>query len=197
MDQMNPTEKGLLLAKLDNVVFDLKAGKPGKPVEGVYGPEDTLPATEPVKTLDKLPMLDGVNAHVIPKVDVLWPMFPVAKMKTAPLVKLRDATQMYQPVGGSSKGSRYFMVAANDDIRVAARFENQTLSIRVEGPNWQKHKQPVLAAGLGQDSPAQDYASVHLNVGGDLLLANKTLGAVLLGLGLELQTPMPNVKVIA
>jgi hypothetical protein len=55
-------------------------------------------------------------------------------MKTAAPVPLRTASQMYQPVKGSSLGSRYFVVAANQDLRIAAKWESGALAIRIEGP---------------------------------------------------------------
>ena len=63
-----------------------------------------------------------------------WPVFDQKTMFTAPLTKLRDATQLYQPVSGTSGGSRYFMVAANQDLRIGARLHGGTLSVRIEGP---------------------------------------------------------------
>jgi hypothetical protein len=117
-------------------------------------------------------------------------------MQTAKQVKLRDATMMYQPVLGTSSGSRYFVVGANKAVRVAARLSMSSLSIRIEGPGWKNHVSGVGAMGFTVNSD-KDYASLHLNVGDDLQMAAKTLGAVLLGLGLPLETPLPNIKRIA
>lgn len=124
-----------------------------------------------------------------------WPVTDLSKLSTAPVVKLRDAKSMYQPVKGSSSGSRYFMVAAADDVRVAARYHGQTLSIRIEGPAWKKHKATIAKSGFSTVDESKDYASVHLAVADDML-ANKTLGAVLLGLGVQFETPLPLLKVI-
>ena len=120
-------------------------------------------------------------------------MFDLAKLNTGAIVKLRDAKAMYQPVKGSSSGSRYFMVAADDDVRVAARYHGTTLSIRIEGPAWKKHKATIAQAGFSTVDESKDYASVHLAVG-DEMLAMKSLGAVLLGLGVQFETPMPMLK---
>ena len=125
-----------------------------------------------------------------------WGVFDLAKLNTAQVVKLRDAKQMYQPVKGSSTGSRYFLIAADDDVRVAARYHGSTLSIRIEGPNWKKYKATIAQAGFSTVDDAKDYASVHLAVESEML-ANKSLGAVLMGLGVQFETPLPALKVIA
>ena len=133
------------------------------------------------------------SAIKIKPAPALWATFDQAKMKTAPTVKLRDATMMYQPVAGTSGGSRYFLVAGNDDVRVAARYDGQKLSVRIEGPKWEKHAASIKACGFDVKDPA--YTSLHLSVP-EFVLAQKTLGAVLLGLGIPMDTPMPNLNVI-
>lgn len=125
-----------------------------------------------------------------------WPCFQLDSMLTAPTVKLREATAMYQPVLGTSGTSRYFVVAANKDLRVAARYTGASLSIRIEGPNWTKHLSAIQANGFDKASKEKDYASIHLTIG-DETLAAKTLGAVLMGLGLSYETPLPVMKLIA
>ena len=125
-----------------------------------------------------------------------WPCFPLDVLQSAKTVKLRDATKMYQPVQGTSGGSRYFLVAADTDVRIACRYNGSGLSIRIEGPGWKKHQSVIQQNGWTTISPDKDYASVHLEVGGDAMLANKTMGAVLMGLGLPLETPFPNLAVI-
>jgi hypothetical protein len=126
----------------------------------------------------------------------LWPLFDLNKLKTAVTAKLRDASKMYQPVRGTSAGSRYFVVGGNPDLRIAARLQDGTLSIRIEGPAWKKHQSSLQGVGFDMHLDAKDYASVHLSVGDNMVLANKTLGAVLLGLGVQLETPLPNLKFI-
>lgn len=151
------------------------------------------------KTLDALPPLAAADfAEVEQKVlaQTAWPEFDKSQLKTAQQVKLRDATMMYQPVFGTSGGSRYFLVAANADLRVAARYQGGSLSVRIEGPNWKKFTTNIASCGIDNISSDKDYASVHLQVGGDMVVASKTLGAVLLGLGIPLETPMPDLKVI-
>lgn len=147
----------------------------------------------PQSTLAKLPPLASNAAKPAP-VAPGWPEFPQSKLFSEPVVMLRDASQMYQPVKGTSGGSRYFMVAAGDGIRVAARYSGNTLSIRIEGAKLAKYAAQISDAGIDVKTAAE-YASVHLEVPSHLL-ATKTLGAVLLGLSLPLQTPFPNLQMI-
>lgn len=160
-------------------------------------------------TLGKLPPLPASNvADLSPstketlqaaapvKKTGMWLPFPEEKMKTAPLTKLRDANQMYQPVLGTSAGSRYYLVAANKDLRVAARYMPHKLSIRIEGPGFSKYAPQIKNAGI-EVHGGKEYASIHLDVGSDQTMANKTLGAILLGLGVPLETPFPQLKKIA
>lgn len=163
-------------------------------------------AQKSAPTLAKLPPLKAnLSAETVaelsaiadsPKKKGMWLPFPEDQMTKAPLIKLRDANQMYQPVLGTSAGSRYYVVAANADIRVAARYLPGKLSIRIEGTGLAKHQKAIETAGIDVHS-GKDYASVHLQVGNDVVLANKTLGAVLLGLGVELDTPFPQLQKIA
>jgi len=127
---------------------------------------------------------------------VKWSAFDPKKMKTASPVKLRDAAHMYQPVLGTSHGSRYYLVGANDDVKIAARLQNGTLSIRIEGSGWKAHQTAILACGFDNHGPAKDYTSLHVVVGHNSVLANKTLGAVITGLGISLETPVPNAKLL-
>ena len=124
-----------------------------------------------------------------------WPYFDPQTLKSAPTIKLRDATRMYEPVQGSSPNSRYFLVAANQDLRIAARYKGTSLSVRIEGPSWAKHKHQIAACGFDNVQVDKGYASIHLHVG-DPITASKALGAILLGLGMPLETPLPELKMI-
>jgi hypothetical protein len=109
-----------------------------------------------------------------------------------PAVKLGDATKMYQQVFASEPHSRYVVVAMAADLKFAARLLGEVLSLRVEGVGLKKHKDRLTVAGFSKFG--EDYASVHLAITGDKMLAAKTLGAVLMGLGLPLLTPWPDVS---
>ena len=122
-----------------------------------------------------------------------WSQFPLPLLGKAVPVPLSEANQMYQPVRGSSSGSRYFLVGANDDLRVACRYISKSLSIRIEGPGYAKHKDRIHACGV--TGGKSDYASIHLNVD-DHITAAKALGAVLLGIGITLETPLPDLMLL-
>jgi hypothetical protein len=155
-----------------------------QPVEEVVAPAPGV--------LGKLPPIK----HIKEPVPGAWPIFPSDKMISAHTIKLRDATMMYQPVKGSDSTSRYFVVAANKDLRVAARFQNQQLSVRIEGPAWEKYAPSIVACGFDKVLKEKGYASLHLAVGPDVVLASKTLGAILLGLGIPMDTPLPSLSII-
>jgi len=123
----------------------------------------------------------------------LWAEFDHNQKKTAPLVRLIEATQMYQPVEGSTEGSRYFVVAGSPRIKVAARYKNQKLSCRLEGEDL---KNNYIQKDLGAFTVKSDcHASFHAEIV-DWKLAAKTLGAVLLDLSLTFETPIPNFDII-
>lgn len=152
-------------------------------------------ALELLKATAKItPKPKTVIPNVGMAVNAPWSEFPEHMKKSAPLIPLRQATQMYQPVQGTSAGSRYYVVAANADLRVAARFQSGTLSVRIEGKGWDKYKAAIVASGFGKVSPNKQYASLHLEVGHDKVMASKTLGAVLLGLGIPMETPLPDLN---
>ncbi len=113
----------------------------------------------------------------------------------APQVKLADATAMYQMVHGTSTGSKYYVVALAQGLKVAARYGGASLSVRAEGENLAIMANVLKIAGLDTKG---DYASMHFQVAGDDMLAQKTLGAVLAVIGSEAPytTPVPSIKVL-
>lgn len=113
-------------------------------------------------------------------------------MLHAELIPLRQATRLYQPVKGTSPGVRYYLIAANEELRVAGRVNGGSLAIRIEGPGLAKHAKTVLAMGFGVKDK-NTYASFHLNPGSSEMAA-KTLGAVVAGLGFQFETKQFNPK---
>jgi len=154
---------------------------------------DAVQASGELGKLGKLPPLDpGILQAGAMKPDLGgWGTFDLSQLKVATPAKLRHATMMYQPVSGTSPGSRYFVVALNKDIRVAARLQGKGLSIRVEGPDFGNYKAALSACGF-KVIEAYGYASMHLTV--EDSLAARTVGAVLMALGVEFDTPLPNIK---
>ena len=180
---------------LHEVLSTPEVVKPAPPLHATPDVTKAAPAFKPppAKTIDEI-VEATVKAQA--SAQTAWPQFDLGKLKTGELVKLRDATMMYQPVHGSSTASRYFVVAANKDIRVAARWKGSALSIRIEGPGLDQHVGSIKACGFDNVNQGKAYASLHLEVGLDQVLASKALGAVLLGLGLPLETPIPRLELI-
>lgn len=98
--------------------------------------------------------------------------------------KLIDATELLQPVSGTSASSTYYCVAIHHQLKVAVRIKNnQKIAIRVEGNNLGQFKTQMTGVGLdGSD----DHYSMHVSCDSPTL-ARKTVGAVLYGLGLNFE----------
>jgi len=122
-------------------------------------------------------------------------LFPVAQMQTAPLVPLETADRLYQPVNGSSGGSRYFVVALRSDLKVAARYRGDKLSIRVEGKALKVFSKALDVAGFASSNGP--YRSLHLGPLGGPVMAGRTLGSVLCGMNIDFVSTTPQIGVIA
>ena len=128
------------------------------------------------------------------KVSDIFPTDKDTALKMAK-VKLSQATTMYQPVKATSDSSTYHCIGIAGKLKFGARWvSNSNLSIRVEGP-VSKFKAPLVAAGFNEDYIQKGYTSVHFN-GIEELIAKRALGAVLMGTGLEFETPLPELGVI-
>jgi hypothetical protein len=122
-----------------------------------------------------------------------WGVFNMNELAATPTVPLREATKLYQPVQGTSGTSRYFAVACHPKLKVAARYGSSSLSIRIEGDALPVMKHTL--SDLGFDTVKSAYSSVHLSVD-TLLLAQKTLGSILLGLSIPFETVFPDLSII-
>lgn len=126
------------------------------------------------------------------KMDVVIPATGMDK----PKVKLSEAGTMYQPVKSSSESSTYHLIGATvGGLKFAARRNEQSLSIRVEGP-VAEHKVHLIAAGFNESYISKGYTSVHFH-GVDDLMAARALGAVLLGTEQTFTTPIPDLSFIS
>ncbi len=121
-----------------------------------------------------------------------YKVYPENELSTGEQVRLSEATMMYQPVFGTSAGSRYFLVAASSDLKVAARWINGSLSLRVEGA-ISKHIEELMASGICAQSKA--HFSVHMEC--DQMLAAKAVGSAIVGMGQDWVTPVPKFSIIA
>jgi len=113
----------------------------------------------------------------------------VSEFQSGKPLKLEDANLMYQPVKGSSTKSIYHVVAMTTDLRIAARYQGGSLSIRAEG-NLDKFKERLKEGGFSMGNIGKGYVSVHLTIA-DQLLAKRTLSAILAGMGVAFATPIP------
>ncbi len=126
-------------------------------------------------------------------------VFDLAKLKTAKVVPLMNATKLYQPVNGTSSGSRYFALAIGPNLRVAGRWQSSSgghsLALRVEGPGLDEEETKALVVGCGLDFKSPKHASVHLS-SDSMIDIRKAVGALLFGLGELWETGAPNPHVI-
>lgn len=139
------------------------------------------------------------KAHnVLEAVGLAMPkVFDIGKMQSTPPCPLTEATMLYEPVKGSSSGSRYFVVAISSELKVAARVRlDGTMSIRIEGA-LAKNSERISKAGLGASNfdKSQGHVSMHLKTGNQVS-AGKALCAVLGGLMVKWTTPTPDVSII-
>lgn len=118
--------------------------------------------------------------------------YPEDKMATGPVQKLSEANVMYQPVVGTSAGSRYFFIGATKDLKIAARIKGKSLSVRVEG-NVEAFSDLLKENGFS--FPETHHASIHVEIQ-TVLMANRVVGALLVGLGEDVLTPLPKMKKI-
>jgi len=106
-------------------------------------------------------------------------------------VQLKDATEMYQAVKGTSAGSVYYVIAMNDTLRVATRILSHRVSIRVEGKLTAEVSNALSKVEISTHDGG--YASGHFELTNGVD-AGRVIGAVLLGSGLQFTTPLPDVK---
>ena len=126
-------------------------------------------------------------------------IFDLTQLKTATTVPLMKATHLYQPVKGTSSGSRYFALAIGAQIRIAGRWQKSHnghgLALRVEGPGLDDEGVKAIIVGCGLDFKSSKHASVHLSSESEIDI-RKAVGALLLGLSVDWETPIPNPHVI-
>ncbi len=114
------------------------------------------------------------------------------KKKKAIVKPLFDATELYAPVPGTSSGSIYHTVAISPHLKIAVRFKDK-VSIRAEG-DIMKFSHELKACGF--EIKNESYASRHFDYGGDLFMAKRAIGAMIMGLGIEMSSPIPNLTKI-
>lgn len=135
-------------------------------------------------------------AQTQPKDHVLAPpakgtdlIFPLSEITTAPVVKLFEATRLYQPVKGSGAQSRYFAIAISPGIKMAARILPSRVSLRLEGPDLVKLSPALKELGF---TLSGGYCSMHIEIS-SVTEAGSAVGAVIGRLTDHVQwsTPIP------
>lgn len=109
-----------------------------------------------------------------------WPAKNPVTAKS-PQVKLSQATELYQPVNGTSPGSTYYTFCLLQGAAIAVRFKGDSMSIRVEGPSLTEYGKKLSDAEL--DYSSQGHYSAHFEVSSQSL-AVRTLGAILAHVGI-------------
>lgn len=101
-------------------------------------------------------------------------------LKMAP-VALASAQHLYQPVTATSENSVYHVCYIDLDkaIKVAARVKGKYLSFRAEGHGLSHCKEALKDAGFSMKHYDKGYVSIHLQVNNDVILTEKTYGAVM------------------
>jgi len=155
-----------------DALFGLKKQKQAKTVVDV----EITPGTD-------VSVPDGVEHHGEVSENEMTSMTPVL---------LKDATRLYQPVKGSSPGSRYFVVGWTDrGTKIAARVSGTALSVRAENVDEEDRVQlQKVCMAYHQDG----HMSAHL----DVIVpdnAARTVGAILAAVG-NVSTPVPVIKKI-
>lgn len=113
---------------------------------------------------------------------------PVAQdFNTAPVVKLRDASLLYQRVHGTSTGSVYRVVAIANTFKVAARVQGASVSIRVEGIFTSALVNTFNTLGIQKKT--EEYLSGHFTC--EKCTPQKLIGGILVSVGVQFETPLP------
>lgn len=141
------------------------------------------------------------NEMQISKTNVKIPKgaFDTSKLLTAPTVTMMKATKLYEPVRGTSSGSRYFMFAISPALRVAVRWKTtpsaEGLALRVEGSGLNNPYTVKMLETIGLDKKSDTHMSAHLTVANEIE-ARKALGALLFALNEPWSTPTPDPSVV-
>lgn len=109
----------------------------------------------------------------------------------SPVLPLEDAEMLYQPVRGTSNGSKYFLVARAGSLKVAARVMANSVSVRVVGTD-PVSKQAFIEQGMNDKG---DHLSVHFEANHQAT-PHKIIGALLMGTGIAFDTTLPSVDYI-
>lgn len=109
-------------------------------------------------------------------VEMLIPQ-AISNVLESPAIPLVSAQTLYQPVYGTNKNSRYYVVARYEGMNIAVRYTKPRLSIRVEGEGLTPHRAHLQNIGFeGHEDSGHKHMSMHLEVL-DEMTAVKAVGA--------------------
>lgn len=137
-------------------------------VQGV----SALPSTKPPSAVKKTTTKSSSDSAILGIMD-------------SACIDLKDATKLFQPVHGTSSGSRYYVAALLQGGAIALRKDGTKLSVRIICPSLSSAGISRLGeVGLTAKS---GYYSCHYDIPAtDKLLAHKTVGAIFGALGFSL-----------
>jgi hypothetical protein len=137
-------------------------------------------------------MLPGKKIHGFSISQVTAAVSGAKGTPTAAVVALRNAQAVGQKVKGTSSGSVYVTIAYNPRVKLAARVQGETVSIRAEWQNALEEELDKLKQnGL---SMKPDYASMHLEAHG--VPVARVIGGFLMGLGLKFDEQIVDLSVL-
>jgi hypothetical protein len=153
-----------LLDKVKSAVFDTKIG----PLENVTEKTGHMEAKSPnLQSTPKMqPMKDGTG-----------------------LIRLTQATEVGQPVRGSSGGSVYYAMALSERVKLAIRVKkNGSISIRAEGSLSAADEAKLAKAGMSK--AGAEHWSIHFDAI-DVPIP-RCIGAFLMGLEIPFDSQIMN-----
>lgn len=155
--------------------------------ENMYSTDDSVPT-------DNTSFTKNVEKAVEKAIEKVLSEADIKLILKSPVVPLRDATKLYQPVRGTSVDARYYVIGiSKEGIKVAIKNPSSSISVRVE----YEHDIPatvVSALGHFGISLKGNYMSGHFSMSHST--PTRFVGALLMDMGLEWITPLPNVKLL-
>lgn len=132
------------------------------------------------------------NLQTIPKAATVKKPVLMATMEPVTeggVVRLAQATQVGQPVRGSSGGSVYYAMALSDQVKLAVRVKkNGSVSIRAEGTMPAQIQQRLHSAGMTK--AGSEHWSIHFDAVD--VPVSRCVGAFLMGLEIPFDSQITN-----
>lgn len=167
------------IMQLIALLGDVKKG-----VLGTAGPLKNGTETNPCL---EIPLPSSPSS--IKKPVLMTKMEPTTKESSGGVVRLAQATQVGQPVRGSSGGSVYYAMALNNDLKLGIRVKkNGSVSIRAEGNPSPTEIQKLQKAGMSK--AGTEHWSIHFDAID--VPVSRCIGAFLMGLEIPFDSQIMN-----